>query len=204
MLFLHTGEACLRRVCCTVGTEVLRSCRATAAAQLVHQPYTPNAQPPSEACELSRFFCSNAADSCGPSSTSDSVCPQSFRGPLPRKRWNQCATLAAPWSTHSRTFATAGSETQAAMDEPESNDPVGDASFIDDTLQFHNPESTAGETTWNLIWDGEEDGEEGEEDLEVWECDFTGGAIPNNDVNSLLSNKAKWEIHDTFKDNPEQ
>jgi len=90
------------------------------------------------------------------------------------------------------------------MDEPESNDPVGDASFIDDTLQFHNPESTAGETTWNLIWDGEEDGEEGEEDLEVWECDFTGGAIPNNDVNSLLSNKAKWEIHDTFKDNPEQ
>ena len=76
--------------------------------------------------------------------------------------------------------------------------------FIQETLDYHDPSSTAGQTTWNLIWNGEENGEEGEEGMEVWECDFTGGAIPNNEINALLSNRAKWEMYNLHKDNPEE
>ena len=76
--------------------------------------------------------------------------------------------------------------------------------FIQETLDYHDPASTAGQTTWNLVWDGEDHGEEGEEEDEVWECDFTGGAIPNNEINGLLSNRAKWEMYNLHKDNPQE
>eukprot|EP00951_Prasinocladus_malaysianus_P035195 scaffold360896_cov51-Prasinocladus_malaysianus.AAC.1 len=62
--------------------------------------------------------------------------------------------------------------------------------------------------TWNLIWDGSDssryDARPGEEMDQEWECDFTGGAIPNNHVNALLSNKAKWEMYRMHKDNPNE
>ena len=104
-----------------------------------------------------------------------------------------------------RNFSTDGSvRNEGAVGRGRTRPGRSSGDFIQETLDYHDPTSTAGQTTWNLVWDGEDHGEEGEEEDAVWECDFTGGAVPNNEINALLSNRAKWEMYNLHKDNPQE
>lgn len=135
---------------------------------------------------------------------------------IPRLTTPSISVSIASWVRYASGEAGPGPQSDRPAESAPSDTGSGDgardgrrgnyygAEFLKETTEYHDPKSTAGQTTWNLIWEGEVNGEEGQEGLDVWECDFTGGAIPNNEVNALLSNRAKWDMYNLHTDNAEE